>query len=207
MDLRTHARDERADLLDFLKSLSPEQWEAPTLCSAWRVRDVVAHLLSYDDLSSPQLMRRSAQGWFVLNRVNAVGVTEYNQRTPEELVAFLEAHLDPRGLPAFFGSMPALVDGMIHQQDMRRPLGMPREIPADRLVPTLRAAWTAPAVRGIWRARGLRLVATDVDWSAGRGAEVHGRGEALLMAMGFRRGVAAELSGPGQPKLAQRIKA
>jgi hypothetical protein len=71
----------------------------------------------------------------------------------------------------------------------------------------LRSAWTAPAVRGFWRARGVRLVATDVDWSAGKGPEVHGQGEALLMAMAGRRGVVAELSGPGQPKLAQRIEA
>src|SRR2546423_11527431 len=35
--------------------------------------------------------------------------------------------------------------------------------------------------------------------------EVHGRGEALLMAMAGRRGVVAELSGPGQPKRAQRL--
>ncbi len=74
MDLRTLARDERADLATFLKSLSPEQWEAPTLCTAWRVRDVVAHLLSYDELNKGGLIRRFAKGRFWLHRVNAVGV-------------------------------------------------------------------------------------------------------------------------------------
>jgi uncharacterized protein (TIGR03083 family) len=51
MDLRRVARDERADLASFLATLSPQQWEAPTLCVGWRVRDVVAHVISYDELS------------------------------------------------------------------------------------------------------------------------------------------------------------
>ena len=32
-------------------TLTPEQWDAPTLCTRWRVRDVVAHVISYDELS------------------------------------------------------------------------------------------------------------------------------------------------------------
>jgi uncharacterized protein (TIGR03083 family) len=203
-DLRTLAREERSDLAAFLKSLSPEQWEAPTLCAGWRVRDVVAHMLSYDELNKGDLFRRLAKGRFVLDRANAVGVAEYNRRTPEELLAFLEAHLEPSGLPALFGGMVSLIDGTIHHQDIRRPLGMPRDIPPERLLATLRCALFAPPVRGAWRARGVRLVATDLDWSFGRGPELRGRAEALLMTMAGRRGVVAELSGPGQAKLAQR---
>ncbi|HEV3364472.1 MAG TPA: maleylpyruvate isomerase family mycothiol-dependent enzyme, partial [Acidimicrobiia bacterium] len=100
MNLRTLARDERADLAAFLRSLSPEQWEAPTLCTEWRVRDVVAHMMSYDELSTGELMRRSVQGRFILNRGNAVALADYNRRSPDELVALDEAHLEPRGLPA-----------------------------------------------------------------------------------------------------------
>ena len=200
------ARDERCDLVELLTSLSPEQWDAPTLCEAWRVRDVVAHMFSYDELSTPALMGRFARGWFVLNRVNAVGVTEYTRRTPDELLVLVRANLEPSGLPGYFGGLVALIDGMIHQQDIRRSLGLPRAIPPDRLVTALRYALWAPAVRGAWRARGVRLVATDLDWSFGRGPEVHGPAEALLMTMGFRRGVVDELSGPGQPRLAKRFK-
>ncbi len=36
------AHDERADLADLLETLSPEQWEHPSLCEGWTVRDVVA---------------------------------------------------------------------------------------------------------------------------------------------------------------------
>ncbi|BBX97294.1 hypothetical protein MLAC_25880 [Mycobacterium lacus] len=42
-------------------------------------------------------------------------------------------------------------DGMIHQQDIRRPLGLPRDIPPQRLRTALDYALTSPAVRGARR--------------------------------------------------------
>ncbi|HEY0575297.1 MAG TPA: maleylpyruvate isomerase N-terminal domain-containing protein [Pseudonocardia sp.] len=39
MDAKGMARGERADLADFLATLSPQEWEAPTLCERWRVRE------------------------------------------------------------------------------------------------------------------------------------------------------------------------
>ena len=35
---------ERLSLADLLESLSPDQWEAQSLCTEWRVRDVAAHV-------------------------------------------------------------------------------------------------------------------------------------------------------------------
>ncbi|MGH7882776.1 MAG: maleylpyruvate isomerase family mycothiol-dependent enzyme [Candidatus Dormibacteraceae bacterium] len=205
MDLKLLARDERADLAEFLATLSLEQWEAPTLCAGWRVRDVVAHLLSYDELDGRGLIGRFVKGRFRPERINAIGLAEYNTRRPEELLALLRDHLEPRGLPAAFNGMVALTDGLIHHQDIRRPLGMPRNIPTARLLAALRCALIAPVLRGFWRVRGLRLVATDLDWATGGGLQVHGSAEALLMAVAGRRGVVGELSGPGQQKLARRI--
>ncbi|GAA1865548.1 hypothetical protein GCM10009836_52420 [Pseudonocardia ailaonensis] len=45
---------ERGDLAELLATLEPEQWDAPTLCDEWRVREVVAHMVSYDELSPLQ---------------------------------------------------------------------------------------------------------------------------------------------------------
>lgn len=205
MNLRRLARDERTDFAAFLATLSPPQWEAPTLCAGWRVRDVVAHVISYDELDGRALAARFAKGRFLPDRVNAVGLAEYHTRSPNELLALLREHLEPRGLPAAFGGTIALVDGLIHHQDIRRPLEMPRPVPAERLLPALRCALIAPVIRGFWRVRGVRLVATDLDWSAGIGPEVRGPAEALLMAIAGRRSVLGELSGPGQRKLAYRI--
>lgn len=201
------ARDERADLADVLTGLTPEQWEAPTLCTRWRVRDVVAHIISYDDLGAVGLVGRFARGGFVPGRVNQVGVEAYARLGPDELLAAFKDHLRPAGLPAGFGGRIGLVDGLIHQQDIRRPLGLHREVPADRLAEALPFARVAPPIRAFRRARGLRLVATDVDWSSGSGPVVEGPAEALLMAMAGRADALDELTGPGQPVLAGRMPA
>jgi uncharacterized protein (TIGR03083 family) len=199
------ASAERADLAAFLDTLTPEEWDAPTLCTRWRVRDVVAHVISYDHLDRRGLAARFAKGRFHPDRVNEVGVTELRDRSPAELLALLRERLEPRGLTAGFGGRIALADGLIHHQDIRRPLGRTRRIPAERMRETLGFARAAPPIRGFWRARGLRLVATDVDWAAGKGPEVRGPAEPLLLAIAGRRGVVQELSGAGQPTLARRI--
>lgn len=201
------ARDERADLADVLAGLAPEQWEAPTLCRRWRVRDVVAHIISYDDLGPAGLVGRFARGWFVPDHVNQVGVQGYAKLSPDELLATFKEHLEPAGLTAGFGGRIGLVDGLIHHQDIRRPLGLLREVPADRLAEALPFARVAPPIRAFRRARGLRLVATDLDWSSGSGPVVEGPAEALLMAMAGRADAVGELSGPGAPTLAGRLAA
>src|SRR6476620_5131081 len=36
--------EERRSLADLLEGLTPAEWESPSLCGRWRVRDVAAHL-------------------------------------------------------------------------------------------------------------------------------------------------------------------
>jgi uncharacterized protein (TIGR03083 family) len=199
------ARAEREEFADLLDELSADQWESPTLCERWRVRDVVAHVISYEDLSWAGVVQRFLRGGLIVDRINELGVIDFAERPPDQLREVFRRHLQPRGLTAGFGGMIALTDGMIHQQDIRRPLGMPRDIPAERLRATLDFALYAPTVRGAWRARGVRLVADDLDWSHGRGPEARGSGEALLMAMAGRRAALDDLTGPGQAKLLQQI--
>ena len=199
------ARAEREELRDLLGGLTPEQWRAPSLCAGWTVHDVVAHVLSYEELGPRQLTGRLGRGLLSVDRSNALGLGEYGSRTPEELLRLLHDHLTPTGLTAGMGGAIALTDGMIHQQDIRRPLGLPRVIPAERLVPALRTALFAPTLLGALRVRGVRLVATDIDWSFGRGPEVRGPAEALLMTVAGRPAAVADLSGPGQERVARRL--
>ncbi|MBY8863054.1 maleylpyruvate isomerase family mycothiol-dependent enzyme [Nocardia sp. CA2R105] len=199
------ARLERVDLAEFLATLTPDQWEQPSLCEHWRVRDVVAHMISYEELGRWGLLRRFAKGRIV--RANQAGVDEFGSLGPERLLQFLNAHLVPRGLTAGFGGMIALVDGTIHHQDIRRPLGIPRQIPTDRLTRVLDATLPNPRLGAWHRIRGLRLRANDIDWSHGTGPEVVGTGEALLLAITGRPSVLSELTGSGQSILAARIGA
>jgi len=197
------ARAERADFADFLATCTPQDWEAPTLCSKWSVKDVVAHVISYEELGAAGLVKRFAKGWVV--RANQVGVDEFAALSPEQLLEFLRNHLTPKGLTAGFGGMIALVDGTIHHQDIRRSLGRPRTVPEDRLRRVLGLVPGNPRLGAGRRIRGLRLRATDVDWSHGRGPEVTGPGEALLMAMAGRPAALADLDGAGRDILAKRL--
>ena len=199
------ARDERVEFASFLEGLTPEQWNNPTLCDKWRVREVAIHTVSYDELNTPGLVRRFLKGRLSTDRINAVGVADYADRTSEQIVAMIQANVEPHGLTGGFGGKIALTDGMIHQQDIRRPLGLLRTIDPERLRTALDFARFAPTIRGAWRARGTRLTATDLDWAFGKGPEVRGPGEALLMAMAGRGAALDDLDGPGKAKLAQRF--
>lgn len=205
VDVSALAEADRADFAVLVKSLAPHQWQAPSLCAGWTVRDVVAHMLSYEELGPAKVVRRFARGRLRLSGANAVGLAECANQDPQQLLDLLDRSIRPRGLTTAFGSRIALLDGMVHQQDVRRPLGLFRDIPAERLIPALDFARFAPPIHARSRIRGLRLIATDFDWTAGRGLEIYGRGEALLMAMAGRRGVTPELDGPGVPLLHSRI--
>lgn len=198
------ARAERAELATFLATLTPQQWEAPSLCAGWTVKDVVAHVVSYEDLGAVGLLRRFVKGRIV--HANQVGVDEFAARTPQQLLDFLTEHLHPSGLTAGFGGMIALIDGTVHHQDIRRALGQPRTIPAQRLTRVLQLVPGNPRLGAGRRIRGLQLRATDVDWTHGRGPEVVGTGEALLMAMTGRKAALADLRGPGVATLARRLR-
>jgi uncharacterized protein (TIGR03083 family) len=205
MDIMGLARAEQADLAALLATLTPAQWEAPSLCEGWRVRDVAAHLASYDGVESREIGRRIVRTRLSPNGANASGVADFRTRPPEELVALLEQADGTRGLPARLAGWVVLTDTLIHHQDIRRPLGLQREIPAERLRAALRFATFAPPLRGFWHVRGVRVVATDVGWSFGLGREARGPGEAVLMALAARRGAAGDLCGPGADTLARRF--
>lgn len=98
----------------------------------------------------------------------------------------------------------ALLETVVHQQDIRRPLGAAREIPAGVLCTVLAtAARTYPARTG-----GLCLQAFDLPWIRyDDGPPVTGPGEALLMAMCGRPAALAELTGTGVAILASRCPA
>jgi uncharacterized protein (TIGR03083 family) len=200
MDL---AYDERTDLVAFLETLTPEEWHAASLCDKWTVKDVVAHVVSYEELSPIGLAKRFAKGLVV--HANEVGVKEFAPMSPHELMEFLRKHLHPKGLTAGFGGMIALVDGTVHHQDIRRALGYPRTVPVERLERILPLVPGNPRLGAGRRIRGLRLRATDVGWQHGNGPEVAGSGEALLMAMTGRGEALSDLTGPGRNKLAERL--
>ncbi|MCV7063560.1 maleylpyruvate isomerase family mycothiol-dependent enzyme [Mycolicibacterium vaccae] len=138
-------REERASLADLADGLTDTHWEQPSLCALWRVRDVVAHVLSYDDLSALGWARRYVvDAKCSIDRFNQIGVDHYADTSNVELTALLRNRTNPRGYMAAFPRI-GLLDAMIHHQDIRRAIDMPRAIPEHRLRPHWQPACGRPS--------------------------------------------------------------
>jgi hypothetical protein len=100
-----------------------------------------------------------------------------------------------------------LVDVFTHTNDIRRPLALPPlPVPeADLRAIADHAKTLGFPIGAKKRIAGLRLRATDLDWSTGEGPEVTGPLEALIMAMMGRRAALDDLAGEGKAELARRL--
>jgi hypothetical protein len=94
---------------------------------------------------------------------------------------------------------------MVHGEDIRRALGAKGDHPVEHLG-TLAELYkkTGAPLRAKQRLVGLRLDATDVDWSTGSGPEVRGPCMSLILAMVGRKAALADCEGPGVETLASR---
>jgi uncharacterized protein (TIGR03083 family) len=198
---------ENAEFSTYLHALAPEDWDRPSLCDGWLVRHVVGHILYGNELKLWTLPLRLARFGFSSDRSGKhYSIVRGDRGTPAELVRDFDARDPWAGTCRIFPPRLTLLDRLVHQQDIRRALGHPRVIPEDRLRATLDAAPTLGSVFGSKkRTRGLRLVATDLDWSWGSGPEVTGPGEALLLAMLGRKQAVAGLSGSGLATFSARV--
>jgi uncharacterized protein (TIGR03083 family) len=93
-----------AALLELLHSLNDDDWERQTIAPAWKVKDVVAHLLDTQlrKLSIcrdrvPPLgagTRPDADVITFINRLNAEGVSYYRRLSPAVLISLMEVASD-----------------------------------------------------------------------------------------------------------------
>lgn len=202
VDIGELAALERAEFADLLARLSPQDWLAPSLCEDWSVRDVVTHTIGYLGQSRSRLAINMVRTFGDVDQLNATKLPDYSGTGPHELIELMRRDVKPSGAGALYGGRVALIECLIHQQDIRRPLKQLRSIPEQRLRVALNYAHISPVIGGARRTRGVRLVATDMDWSVGRGPEVYASGEALLFAMtGRAASVAGELDGDGTSRL------
>ncbi len=114
-----HIDEQRADLADFLDTLTPEQWETPSLCPGWTVRQAAAHVTQ----SSTNWGRLSFELLRSGFRFNALTLRMggNDQRKPEEITAALRAMVGGRRRPPGTAVADPLADVLVHGQDMRCP--------------------------------------------------------------------------------------
>ena len=211
--LAAHCRDQLADLRALAHSLDPADWEAPSLCAGWRVKDVFAHLLYGRLHGIPTMVLGIARHRGSMDRWgDAVSRALAEELTVDELLARFDAETSrwPEGGIAGKESDTAkLADNVTHELDVRWALDRRRAMPAARMAEALAASTRTNMWGNKKRLAGLRLVAPDVDWSSGpaTGAEVRGPAEALLLAVNGRSAGLAGLSGDGVAILAGRLAA
>lgn len=195
---------ERAEIHDFLAGLEDHEWQHASWCEGWTVIEVAAHLASVLGVSVMGLATRMARAGMFPPRANAQGVATWTSRGAPAIVHALGEHR-PLGVARVYARV-GLTEAVVHHQDMRRPLGHPREVPEQRLRVALGVIAGRPGTGtgGARRRRGVRLRASDIDWCLGDGPEVTGPAEAILMALAGRRAALDELSGEGKTLLARR---
>lgn len=192
---------ERLRLADLLATLTDDEWDQPSLCVGWRVRDVAAHVALAPHPPGPwEMVRLAVRARGSFDRLNHdVSVAHADTHSGAELIADLRAHAGSRRLPPFTNYRNIHFDTLVHAQDIAIPLHRTHPMPLDAARVAATRIWTMGWP--FWAKRrlaGYRLVATDVDWHAGTGElEVSGPIAALLLLVAGRTAVLDRLGGPG----------
>ena len=122
-DYWSAVRGMRLGIADMLQSLSAAEWDEPSLCRGWRVRDVAGHLAVVPVITTWQMMRVAPRAGFDPNRINTAVATREGSRPPEQILASLRERAGARGTARMLDSRNALFDVIVHSQDIAIPLG------------------------------------------------------------------------------------
>jgi uncharacterized protein (TIGR03083 family) len=176
---------------DVLAGLTPEQWEAESLCAGWRVRDVAGHLVWRLGSSTPRLIGSAARayaGHFVrpgraIDALSKAAATAEPERLVARLREIAADKADGRGRTG----IAELSEAVVHGLDLAHPLGLTLTIhPVAGGAVALRRSLVAPTeIKAVLATR--RLVAEDAGWSVGRGRALPGTAEDLIVFL-FGRG-------------------
>jgi uncharacterized protein (TIGR03083 family) len=196
---------EREALADDLAGIDADKWGTPSLCSAWSVRDVLGHMTATARMTPPKFFVGFARSGFNFHAMTQKDVQRETAGSPADgLAAF-------RGLANATTHPPGPVDAMlgevlVHSEDIRRPLFIIREYPEAAVTKAADFYKGSNLIVGAKkRIEGLRLRASDTDWSTGDGPEVSGPAISLLLAMAGRAAALKDLSGSGLNTLTARI--
>jgi len=167
-----------------LDASGPASWDEQSLCAAWRVRDVVAHMTMaarYDEAAFEAELRASNFDFTALS--NRIAIRD-GARPIASLLADLRSDPLRRWTPPGGGSAGALNHAVIHGLDITTPLGIAR-VSSDA---TMRIVLDGLAAGGVHShfgtsLDGVELRATDLDWSYGTGSTTTAPVHLLALAM------------------------
>ena len=190
-------------------AFSAEDWARPSLCDSWSNHDVLAHLVVGYSAGAVALTAEMRRHSWSFDRANAAMARSLAvSRTPLQLLDdFDRLTWRPQGLGRYFPPQLLLGDHITHELDMLFALGRQPAIPADALVAVLNTQVRVPNpfVPAYRNSRGLRLVATDADWTHGHGPLVRGLAADLVSVLANREAMLGRLDGDGVDTLASRV--
>ncbi len=188
----------RCQIADRVEAMHEGGWDSPSWCGEWRVRDVLGHLVYLAEANQMSVGRDVIRSGLRPDRALNRMATRLGNLPVPQLAARLRAASNGRF--HVLGSPPAVAlgEGLVHGSDALRPLGLDVDAQPAIACPVLDAYWrigrlafhAAPQ-------QGRRLVATDLDWSRGKGPEIRGRAIDLLLFLANRPQVFGLLEGPG----------
>jgi uncharacterized protein (TIGR03083 family) len=197
---------ERRRIADLIDDLDEAQLATPSLCAGWDVKTVAAHLVSVLVEGTLRVTWLGARRGSPDRAIDELA-RRRAQRPAAEIAASLRDLADHRYWRPPPQAPGLLAEVLAHSGDIRIPLGLPFE-PDPQPTAIALDFLAGPVPIGLvplGRLRGIRLQATDIDRTWGKGQEIRGRSAELLMAAVGRNAVLDALDGPGLPSLRQRI--
>lgn len=197
---------QRLVLIDRLAALDAVQWDTPSLCAGWRVRDVVGHLVGILDLPLHRFLLGVARARGFDRFADRVA-RGYGGRDPAALTVRYRELAPRRFSPPGLGPIAPLADVLVHTRDIERPLGLPSSLDPESLRTVLDfvCSGKARALIPAKRTADLRFAATDLDWTMGEGPVVEGPAEALMLSVVDRWVALDDLSGEGSEEFRRRL--
>ncbi|MFF2305002.1 maleylpyruvate isomerase family mycothiol-dependent enzyme [Streptomyces sp. NPDC058128] len=187
-EIRAAIAAERRELADLFDGLSTAQWNEPSLCAGWRVREVAAHMSMGFRLSLPATLGALVRARGNLHRMtDRVARRDAAAHSTTALAAFLRENAGHPWTPPVGGFAAALGHDVVHGLDVTVALGLDRCVPEDRL--RILLDQIRPSGLRFFGADldGVRLCADDLDWSYGSGSPVSGSAQDLLLVAYGRR--------------------
>ena len=161
----------RRQLTDLLAALSPADWDRPSLCAGWRVREVTAHILMPLRYRPARFLAELARAGGNFDRMANRAARRDGAVPPPELVAALREREHTVWKPPGGEPSAGLTHDVVHGQDIAVALGLDLPVPEDTMRVVL-ATFTPGLIRkhfGVDLA-GTELRADDIDWSFGSGS-------------------------------------
>jgi len=203
-DMWSVIHSERAALAEDLDGITDDQWGTASLCPGWTVQDVLAHMTATAKMSVGAFFTGLITSGFRFEKVQDKGISANHGATGAECLAGFKAVMSSTKHPP--GPGPTwLGEVLVHSQDIRRPLGIEHKYPTDSMARVADFYKGSNLLIGSKkRIAGLKLEATDTEWSTGEGPSVSGPIASLVLAMTGRRAALDDLSGDGVATLRSR---